>query len=209
MRLRIGVATLVACGSFAAVAVAGGTKISNGDFEKGNLHGWTQKHTDAGKWRIVDRDGIPIETRGPTTFQPLHGDFSAITVQGFISRQFLYRTVKLDPDKRNTLKFKLAYLNQGDDFTAPNNFQLSGTNQQFRMDVMKPSSKVDSLDSDDILKNVYKTRPGDPSEQPKETISENLTPLGGGKVRLRFAVAVTESSLNVTIDDVKVKSKNK
>ena len=215
--------TIVVLGAFAGLGVcasmAGAAKVKNGDFERGNLSGWQRDFSGAGFWEVYEGPfGLP---RGPMPAVPAppQGDFGAITQQGDPSRMFLSQVVKLKPDKRHKLKFKLAYAQASvsarrrgsvPGFSTPNHFRFDGAvpNQQFRMDVMKPRAPIASLKQKHVLDRVYRTDRGDPDRRPYRTIKANLTDFAGDKVRLRFAVVVTERVLNVGIDAVEVKTRN-
>jgi virulence-associated protein VagC len=214
MRLRIwlGALALALLGVVAVAGAAGTSKTTNGDFELGKLTHWNGEHSGPGRWRIVGnqqpqpkgRDGWNTGSRRGDPFTPLDGDYSAGAFQNFISSQFMYRTLTIDPASKNVLKMKVAYQNEAGDFVPADDFSLDHENQQFRIDVMKKSSPLDSLDSGDVLKNVLMTREGDDPAMSPANLSTNLSSLSQHKVRLRFAVAVTDSPLFAEVDDVKL-----
>ena len=125
---------------------------------------------------------------------------------------------------RHKLKFKLAYRNENaggpimpvrrgsfPGFRTPHHFRFGKAarpNQQFRMDVMKPDAPIKSLKAKHILERVYITERGDGNNRNSRAVKEDLTEHAGERVRLRFAVVVTEAPLNVGVDTVKIKSKD-
>jgi hypothetical protein len=220
----VGTATLVAALALGASA-ASGAKVENGNFERGNLSGWQTTyypHPDVpgGEWFVYGDIMRPDARRGGDVPPPPQGQFGALTDQGTASAQILSQAVDLAPGKRHKLRFKLAYSNQntlnrpthrrGDlsGFITPRTLRLNRTNQQFRMDVMKPGAPIKSVKGKHVLESVYRTDRGDPNVRGFRTIRANLTPYAGKKVRLRFAVVATEAPLNAAIDAVKIKTKN-
>jgi hypothetical protein len=190
-----------------APGIAGAAKVKNGGFEAGNLGGWQTTYypspaDPAGEWNLygeIMRGFVPA---------PPQGDFAAITNQGDPSAQILSQVVKLRDNRRHKLSFQLAYINANEVFHTPASLAVSaGENQQFRMDVMKPSAPIRSAKNKHVLETVYRTEEGDPNEREFRRITTNLSPYAGEKVRLRFAVVVTESVLNAAIDAVKIKTR--
>ena len=76
-------------------------------------------------------------------------------------------------------------------------------NQQFRMDIMGPRSRVDGLGAG-VLRRVFRTEPGDPPLQGYRTIRTSLTPFAGRTVRLRFVEVDNVSNFQVGIDQVRI-----
>jgi len=226
---RIGIAT--ACGVVGLGLGAGSAsaaKVKNGDFETGTLAGWQQDFFGPGEWfahegpYFGEKVVLPRGTEAPLVPGPPQGQFAAITGQEGRSAQILSQVVKLRGDKKHALRFKLAYTNQnrgpvvlprgmgfGPGFFTPNHLRFSGAarpNQQLRVDVVKPGAPIKSLKKKHVLKRVYRTNRGDANRRAYRTVKANLTSYAGKKVRLRFAVVVTEDQLNVGIDAVRVKT---
>jgi hypothetical protein len=218
--------TIVALSALAGVGVCAGTasaaQVKNGDFERDNLSGWQKDRTDEGAWFTYSGAFGPL--RGLGVPAPPQGEFGAISDQIGPSRMILSQVVDLDRGKQHKLKFKLAYSNRNtgaprlrqgpplvEGFSTPKHLRFGKSarpNQQFRMDVMKPGAPIKSVKNKDILESVYRTDRGDRNQRGYRTIKADLTKYAGDKVRLRFAVVVTEAVLNVGIDAVKVKTKN-
>ncbi len=215
---QVGIAALGAIVALAlGTATANAATVENGNFETGDLEGWKTDFFGAFEWApypLLRGDGVP---------PPPQGQVGVLSDQGDPSAGFLSQVVKLERGMRHKLKFKLAYDNQNTGgpvpvrrgsfpgFRTPKHFRFGKDdrpNQQFRMDVMKPDAPIRSLKAEHVLEEVYITERGDPNHRNYRTISENLTEHAGDKVRLRFAVAVTEAQLNVGIDSVKIRSKN-
>jgi hypothetical protein len=222
MKAYVGTATL-ALALALGPSTASAANVENGDFERGNLSGWqTTNYPNPdepfGEWFAygdimrpdIRRGGIPL---------PPQGQFGAVTNQVNISGQILSQVVELKPGKRHKLRFKLAYQDQDNkrlssrrgvpNFITPRTLALNRRNQQFRMDVIERDAPIKSVKRKHVLERVYRTERGDPNARGFRTITANLTPYAGEKVRLRFAVVVTESPLNVAIDAVKIKTKDR
>lgn len=217
----VAVAALAGLGVLAASASA--ARVTNGDFERGNLSGWQKDFAGPGGWFAYE--GVFAPLRGPVVGfvpAPPQGQFGAISDQGMPSRMILSQVVDLKPGKKHKLKFKLAYNNTNtggprlrrrglEGFFTPRHFRFNKAarpNQQFRMDVMKPGAPIKSLKDKHVLDRVYRTDRGDANRRNYRTIKADLTDYAGDRVRLRFAVVVTEAVLNVGIDAVKIKTKN-
>jgi opacity protein-like surface antigen len=216
--------TFVALAALAGLGVWAGSasaaQVKNGNFERGNLSGWQKDFSEGSAWFIYDGPFSPLTGPIGTVPAPPQGEFGAISDQGNPSRMILSQVVDLKPGKKHKLKFQLAYNNENTGiarrgifpgFRTPKNFRFgkgAAPNQQFRMDVMKPGASIKSLKKNQVLDRVYRTDRGDPNNRGYRAIRANLTEFAGDKVRLRFAVVVTEAPLNVGIDAVKIKTKN-
>ena len=219
--------TIVAAAALAGLGVsaasASAARVANGDFERGNLSGWQKDFSEGAGWFIYDGPFGPLRGPAPPRFPgPPQGEFGAITDQGNPSRMILSQVVDLQPGKKHKLKFKLAYNNTATGkprlrrggfagFFTPKSLKFNKAarpNQQFRMDVMKPGAPIKSLKNKHVLDRVYRTDRGDRNRRPYRAVKADLSDYAGDRVRLRFAVVVTEAVLNVGIDAVKIKTKN-
>ena len=223
---QVGIAAL---GAIVALAFGAGTAnaaaVANGGFESDSLEGWDTDFFGSGAWFTYEGEYFGLPIRGPEPKPvlpaPPKGQFGAVSDQGSPSAMFLSQVVKLERGMKHKLKFQLAYTNRNTGvpvrgpefppgFHTPHHFRFGKNarpNQQFRMDVMKPNAPIKSLKSKHILERVYITERGDPRRRGYRRITEDLSEHAGEKVRLRFAVAVTEAPLNVGIDAVKIRSK--
>lgn len=210
----------------AGPGTASAAKVVNGGFERGNLSGWQRDYFPVGKgkppgqWYAYD-EAFPRLLLATSLPAPPRGRWGAVTYQNGRSVQILSQVVKLKAHRKHRLKFLLAYdnANDGDEmrlrgdgagpgFFTPASLGLGQPNQQFRMDVMKPGADIRAVNDEAVLKRVYRTEVGDPNHRRRyRSVTANLTRFAGQKVRLRFAVAVTESPLSAGIDAVKVKTK--
>jgi hypothetical protein len=103
----------------------------------------------------------------------------------------------------------VTYYNSAAPITVPMPDTLSWEefdNQQYRIDVMKPSAPIDSVSPADILSTVFRTHNGDTSFSPPLTRTVDLTPFGGQVVRLRVAEVDNLDHLNAGVDAISVQS---
>ena len=207
-RWRTMAGALVAAAALVVVATeAPAAPVPNGGFERQDFSGWSVREFGPGSWGLVC--ALP---RGGSPFPPPEGSCAALTNQGEVSSQILSRVVKLRRDRRHRLTFQIAYENQNTGkprggrpgWITPNSLQLNRPNQQYRVDVMRPGAPIRSTDRDDVLMQVAKPDREDPLTRGYFPVAANLTEFAGRKVRLRFAVAVTQAQLNLNLDAVKI-----
>jgi hypothetical protein len=194
--LAVGVALLVAPGSATAAIV------NNGDFETGDFSGWQLNDTGPGLWNVYSGTvvgGFPVPA-------PPQGTHAAITTQGEVSRQILYQDVTLPSGASQTQLSLFAYYTAEAPIFSPDTLSIADTNEQYRIDVMKPSAPLDSVAAGDILATVFRTVTGDPAVLVPTIKTADLTPFAGQTVRLRLAVAVTQNELNGGADAISVVS---
>ena len=213
MRIRRGVFALCATTVALGAGAANAARVENGGFEDG-LSGWSVKNFGPGAW-----NGVCAIPRGFSFSAPPEGFCAAVTEQGEVSAQVLSQVVKLKADRRHRLTYQLAWENEAaatrgpapppNGFITPNTLQLDRPNQQFRIDVMKPGAPIRSTDPDHILMKLFRPGPDDPGARDWRRAGANLTELAGRRVRLRFAVAVTEEELFLGIDAVKIKTRRR
>lgn len=214
MRLRRGLLALCASAAALGVGAANAALIDNGGFERGDFTGWKVSEFGPGEWGLIC--AIP---RGFVFGAPPEGACAAVTSQGDPSVQVLSQVVRLREGRRYRLSYRLAWDNEGavrqgpapppNGFITPNTLKLDRPNQQYRVDVMRPRAPIRSTDADDVLMRIARPAPEDPPESDWVRRGANLTRLAGQKVRLRFAVAVTQSELNLGVDAVKIKPRRK
>ena len=124
-----------------AILVAGAAlavTINNGNFETGDLSGWTVVTTGSGGWYAYSGSASPLSERRVAA--PPEGTFAAITDQtgpGF--RILFHKEIALDQTSTQILSFFLHYVNEASDFAAPDTLDYKVIpNQQFRVDIMAP-----------------------------------------------------------------------
>jgi hypothetical protein len=204
-----GLALLAPRGAAAATVV-------NGDFESGNLAGWTvNRATELGNWFAYKGTNPPIGGKDLTApvQAPPQGTFAAITDEYNPDTLILYQDVGLRPGYDHRLSL-LAYYTSLDSIAAPipdtlsvdDEVLLGRANQQYRIDVIRPAAPIESVAPEDILRTVFRTRPGDPQAMAPASLTADLSAFAGQTVRLRIAVAATKETLNAGVDAVAIAS---
>ena len=179
-----------------------------GDFESGTLADWRAVGSGSGSWFVYTDDQKapdPAQTDPNVPFNvhdPPRGKFAAVTDMNGPGTRILYRDLRLDG--RFALHAIVFYAG-----TAP--FSSPGTlahdarepNQQFRMDLVRPSAPIDSLARGDVLVNVFRTSPGDQPGLPPAHVSVDVSRWAGQMVRLRLASTDNGGPLRVGVDDIR------
>jgi hypothetical protein len=195
-------------------APAQGESVANGGFETGNLSGWhVSSATSLGDWFAYQGTAAPIgHHRGAPPIQPPpQGDHAAIADEANPDTLILYQDLQLEAGSNYELSL-LAYYDsyapiaipQPDTLSVDEAVLGSKTNQQFRIDVIKPDAPLDSLNPEDVLATLFKTGPAAPSSMKPKEFSANLGSFAGQTVRLRIADAMTEEVLNAGVDAVEL-----
>lgn len=180
--------------------------IVNGDFETGDLTGWTDvQETADGEWSVYS--GIVTPISGHPIDPPPQGTFAAVADETFISSMLLYQDVELPIGDKLTLQFIYYYNNYArfGAFFTPDSLRVAAApNQQIRVDVMLPVADPYSVNPSDILANVIHTQPGDPSSLAPTTTQFDISAFAGQTVRIRFACVNTNGFFNFAIDAVEI-----
>jgi len=197
VRVRLTLA-LVTVALLALPVVARANLVTNGDFETGNLSGWQTQDTSGGLWEAYS--GTLLDGMFPVPAPP-QGSFAAITEEGDPSQLFLYQDVTLPPQGAAIGLSMFAYYTAYADIVSPDDLSAF-PNEQYRIDVMKPSAPIDSVASGDILATVFRTVAGDPLSLGPTKKTADLSAFAGQTVRLRLANVVTEDEMNAGADAV-------
>jgi len=215
MRFRGLVALLVAGALLAIASPALAAVVHNGDFETGTLSGWTvaNRAGGSGNWYAYSAASPPPGQCAQPPFgppvSPPQGKYAATTSQGGPGSHVLYQDITLEPNATHTLSFTLYYKNAFIAFSDPNtlDYTIDTPNQQYRVDLLKPSADPFSVASSDVLQNLFRTTtPGSPNTLGPTKMTFDLTPFAGQTVRLRFAEVDNRDCLLASVDDVAVKS---
>ncbi len=223
MRVRSGrlllLASVLAGIALLAPASAGAATVVNGDFETGNLNGWSvYRSIESGSWFAYKGEkgaGDPIaKQRGRKYPQPPpQGVYAAISDQASATTTILSQEVTLAPGMNHRLSL-LAYYDSEVPIAVPSpdtlsvdDAQLGGQpNQQFRIDVMRPGSSIESLAPGDVLSTAFRTQAGAPTSMAPTWVSADLSAFAGQTVRLRIANAAHEELLTAGVDAVAIDS---
>lgn len=190
--------------------------VVNGDFESGTLTGWhVRQPIYAGNWFAYKGTNAPIgNQRGAAPVQaPPQGVYAAISDEANPDSLILYQDVALEAGYSHRLSL-LAYYNSYEPIAVPAPDTLSvddevlggQSNQQYRIDVIRPGAPIGSLDPTDILRTLFRTKPGDPVKLAPTTMTADLSQFAGQTVRLRIANAVHEEVFNAGVDAVSISS---
>jgi hypothetical protein len=184
-------------GAVASIALiapggAGAATVVNGSFETGSLAGWQVVNTppppeESGSWFAYTGTTPPIG-EGPIPAPPV-GTFAAISAQGGPGTHILYQDIALEPQYKHQLSM-FVYYNSAATLATPSPNTLSSAfppaNQQYRVDVMKPTAALDSVAPGDILATVFATQTEGPQQMAPTVFTTDLTPFAGQTVRLRL-----------------------
>jgi len=207
------VTVVAAAASFVAPAGASAAMVVNGDFETGTLSGWQvfnvpSEPESTGNWYAYSGTAAPSPSELPISAPP-SGVYGAITAQGGEGTHILYQDVALEPYYGHQLSL-FAYYHSAAPLVTPSPNTLSSEvpapNQQYRIDVMKPTAALTSLEPSDILATVFATKTGDPEELAPTKLTVDLTPFAGQTVRLRFAEVDNQFYFAAAADAVAIAS---
>jgi hypothetical protein len=212
LRLAIAIAALALFAALAGGASADAATVVNGGFETGTLSGWTVfKSVEFVGWNV----GKNEETEPSPS--PFSGSYYAGSFQTEPGTTILYQDIALEPNSSHQLQLAFAYFSDEpitipvpDTLTAS---EVSPPNQQVRIDVMKPTAPITSVEPSDILATVFASsesenlegEESEPGLEPK-LLTADLSQFAGQTVRLRIAVAVTRNPLVAFVDNVAVTS---
>jgi hypothetical protein len=218
--LLAGTVAAIACAVLLTPAGAGAAVVVNGDFDSG-LSGWQMQSTgpaSAKGWFAYSGTESPVSAHSIPS--PPNGSQAAISDQSGPASAILYQDVTLEPYWAHQLTMTLFYNNWAGLIAIPNPDTLNWTgnpsgnegegeeqdNQQYRVDVMKPSAPVDSISPSDILATIFATKEGDPEAMGPTQFNADLTPFAGQTVRLRFAQTDNVFFFNAGVDNVSILS---
>jgi hypothetical protein len=155
----------------------------------------------------------------PPFFPPPQGNFAAVTDERRPDTAILYQDVALEPNWTHKLTMTFYYRSMAPIFVpSPDTLALPGptviiigeepppTQQQVRVDVVKPTAPIESLNPSDILTTLFASKTGDPETLAPMQLTADLTPFAGQTVRLRIANAVNAGVFNTGVDAVSIAS---
>jgi D-alanyl-D-alanine carboxypeptidase len=199
---------LVALGSVLVGCQAGSSTMVVEDFESGAITNWQAVGGGSGGW-LVYADGHkppdPAQSDPNAPFDvpdPPQGRFAAVTDMNGPGTRILYRDLRLEG--RFTLRVSVFYAGTGP-FSSPATLASDApvANQQFRIDLVRPSAPIDSVAEGDVLVNVFGTSPGDPARRQPTEVSADVSGWAGQAVRLRLASTDNQGPLRVGVDNLR------
>lgn len=206
LRRRAAILALFAAAALLAPSGANATTVVNGDFETGNLSGWQLQNSNASgdSWFAYSGTTSPLTLQ--TIAAPPQGSFAAVTDQGGPGTHILYQDVALEPGNAHKLSLFVYYRSSATPVTPSPDSLNSATpnNQQYRVEVLKPSAAVDTVNPADILATVFRTKTGVPSTMAPTLMTADLTPFAGQTVRLRLSEVDNQSIFQASADAVSI-----
>ncbi|HSS22246.1 MAG TPA: DUF4214 domain-containing protein [Pyrinomonadaceae bacterium] len=174
---------------------------TNGDFETGNLSGWTQynRSNDVGNWYNYTGTLTPLSSHSISA--PPQGGRAATSDQNAATTHELYQDFTLPAGQSGTLTFYIAYNNTWSSFITLNTLDFV-SNQQARIDLMRPSAAHESIAGSDIWVKLFQTKPGDPLAMSPTLMTYDVSGFAGLSTRLRFAQGVGLSYFPFAVDNV-------
>jgi CubicO group peptidase (beta-lactamase class C family) len=184
------------------------TTIVMDDFESGELAGWQAVGSGSGAWFAysdgqVAPDPAQSDPNAPFVVpDPPQGGFAAVTDMNGPGTRILYRDVELEG--RLALRLTVFYTGKAA-FSTPDTlaYESPEPNQQFRIDLIDPSAPIDSVAEGDVLVNVFRTAPGDPTSLAPTAVSVDLSQWAGQTVRLRLAQTDNQGPLRAGVDNIR------
>ncbi len=128
------------------------------DFESGALRGW--QSVEKRRRRVVGGLGCRRADSEPSFGVPAPpGKFAILTELRGPGTRILYRDLELDG--RFVLHATVFHASRAGVQQPANPVARRRRNQQFRIDLVRPSAPIDSVAKPDVLVNVFRTAPGD------------------------------------------------
>lgn len=176
------------------------------DFESGTLANWKVDRNGAGGWFIYTSGKTapdPSQSDPDVPFDvpnPPQGKFAAVTDMDGPGRRILYRDVTLDG--RYRLRLTVFYVNAGV-FSVTEPGDSLGDDQQYRIDLLRPSAPIASLGRDHLLATIFRAKSDDPLRREPTDVTFDLSPWAGQTVRLRVASADNQGPLRTGVDSIR------
>ena len=204
-RALLALAVTLVCALLALASPAWAARAVNGDFETGTLSGFTvvNQVADRGSWLAYSSTNPPpfCSTVLPPEAPP-QGTYAATTDQDDDASHVLYQDIALEPNARHSLSFMLYYKSI-EPFATPATLDWAQEpNQQYRVDILKPSADPFSVAPADVLARVFRTEEGDPQTLDPTRMTFDLSPYAGQTVRLRFAAVAGQGCFPASVDDI-------
>lgn len=197
----------VVASALALASPAHAATVVNGGFETGNFAGWTVVNQAGGTGNWFVYGGITSPLSAFTIPAPPQGNYGAVTDQFGPGTHVLYQDVALEGGMTHSLSFILYYDNRNGTFHTPSTLGYTAIpNQQYRVDILKPSASPFSVAPADVLLPVFRTNVGDPASLAPTSMGADLTPFGGSTVRIRFAEVDNQFFFQAGVDAVGIQS---
>jgi hypothetical protein len=160
--------------------------IVNGDFESGNLSGWTLVNSDSGTF-VINSGGL--DPSGPDGPLPAYdGAYAALSNPSGPGTFTIYQDVAIPANSHLTLEWVDQIRNHAPSFQDPTH--------EYRVEIRSLSNQV--------LSTIYSTNAGDALVQNWTERSGELSSFAGQTIRVAFVAQVTLNYFNVHLDDVQI-----
>jgi hypothetical protein len=190
--------------------VSAAARVPNGGFETGDFSRWKQANQSGGSGRWFVYSGTTSPLSFSTIAAPPQGNFAATTDQESPGSHVLYRNIKLAAGQNHILSFFLYYDNDADEFFPRRKLDYTvEPNQQYRVDLLKPSVNPFTVNDKAILRTLFRTKVGDPNQRAPQLRTYNISQYAGRTVRLRFAEVDNQGNFLASVDKVRVASKSR
>jgi hypothetical protein len=208
-RFLLAVVALCVATLLTGPSVSTAATIANGGFETGNFAGWTvvNQSGGSGDWFVYTGTTSPLNPFFQIAAPP-EGTHAAVSDQFAPGSHLLYQDVALEAGFTHTLSLQVYYENRAGVFSTPPTLDYNVfPNQQYRVDVVRPSAPVASVAPGDVLATVFQTDVAAPSSLAPTPASLDLSGFAGTTVRLRFAEVDNQGNFQASADDVAVTSR--
>jgi hypothetical protein len=202
-------ALLISASLFGTAAQASAAEVTNGNFEAG-LDGWTVSDlTGANRWTVAERK--PVEEEFQFAFPVGTASHVALTKYTGADTNILSQELQLPSASNVALSLYLFYESAVPiAVPSPNTLFVTPkaegsptpTNQQVRVDILKPNAPPESISPNDILATPYASQDGDPEELDPKLVTVDLSAFAGQTVRLRIATAVEDGPMEAGVANV-------
>jgi D-alanyl-D-alanine carboxypeptidase len=178
------------------------------DFESGAITNWQAVGGGSGGWFVYSnghKAPDPAQSDPNVPFDvpdPPQGRFAAVTDMNGPGTRILYRDLRLEG--RFSLQLTVFYTGTGP-FSSPATLAYDSpeANQQFRIDLLRPSAPIDSVTKGDVLVNIFHTSPDDPARRQPTEVRMDVSAWAGQPVRLRLAGTDNQGPLRVGVDNIR------
>lgn len=197
--IRTSVPLLAAFAVIASGVAQAAPVVTNGGFES-RMSGWSRESAGSGNWRSYT--GTPTVCSGPF-FAPPVGTRAAVSDAGAPGSHILHQEIWV-PDDARRLNMLIYYVSTVPIATANTLDHTGPPVQQYRVDILKPAARVNTMNANKILATPFANVNGDPMVVGPIPVSLNMRPLRGEDVRLRFAEVSNLGCFNAAVDAVKI-----
>ena len=191
-----------------------GASDNNGNFETGDLTGWSEVNSGDGAWAAYGGLSSPV-SNGRVSAPP-QGAYAATTDQaGGAGSHIITQELHLQQGSPQFLSMMVYYVNEAAGFFTPNSLDHTlgapfdpdpNLNQQYRIDILRSAAEVDSLGTGDVLLNIFRTEIGDPLMLRPRLITADLTTVAkeNATVLLRLVEVDNQGRFRASVDDVQL-----